>query len=117
MAFFTVYILEAHASDVWQMSVNTRQKVVIASPRTIEERSDVATACVRNLHLDMPALLDNFQNTTEHAYTGWPDRLYVIDRNGRVAYKSQAGPFGFRPQEVAAKLEEIVAHSELVAAR
>jgi hypothetical protein len=29
-----------------------------------------------------------------------PDRLYVIDRNGRVAYKSGRGPRGFKPQEM-----------------
>jgi len=30
----------------------------------------------------------------EAAYTGWPDRLHVIDVDGRVAYKSRPGPFG-----------------------
>lgn len=34
------------------------------------------------------------------AYAGWPDRLYVIDREGRVAYKSGPGPFGFKPAAV-----------------
>jgi hypothetical protein len=29
-----------------------------------------------------------------------PDRLYVIDRNGRAAYKSGRGPRGFKPQEM-----------------
>jgi type I thyroxine 5'-deiodinase len=32
------------------------------------------------------ALLDDFRDTTEVAYTGWPDRLYAIGRDGRVAY-------------------------------
>jgi hypothetical protein len=29
-----------------------------------------------------------------------PARLYVIDRAGKVAYKSGRGPFGFRPDEM-----------------
>ena len=41
----------------------------------------------------------------ERASTAWPDRLYVIDRDGRVAYKSAAGPFGFKPAEVQTTLE------------
>ncbi len=44
-------------------------------------------------------------NGVERAYTGWPDRLYVIDRDGRIAYKSAAGPFGFKPAEVEASLK------------
>ena len=63
--------------------------------RLMDERNNVAESCVRNLHIEIPALLDDFQNTTETAYTGWPDRLYVIDRAGKVAFKSAPGPFGF----------------------
>jgi type I thyroxine 5'-deiodinase len=95
-----IYILEAHASDVWQMESNVKQNVVFALPKTMGERETVADSCVRNLHIQIPALLDDFSNSTEKAYTGWPDRLYVIDRNGRVAAKTAAGPFGFHPEEV-----------------
>jgi type I thyroxine 5'-deiodinase len=99
-AFYIVYIQEAHPSDIWQMESNVRQNVVFASPRTYQERSDIAGACVRNLHLQIPALLDGLDNPTERAYTGWPDRLYVIDRSGKVVFKSKPGPFGFHPVEM-----------------
>jgi hypothetical protein len=29
-----------------------------------------------------------------------PSRLYLIDRQGKVAYKSGRGPFGFKPAEL-----------------
>jgi len=103
-----VYILEAHASDVWQMPSNIKQNVVFASPRSIEERTAVADSCVRDLHIEIPALLDGFRDATEAAYTGWPDRLYLIDRDGRVAYKSGPGPFGFHPQELQAALTRML---------
>lgn len=103
-AFYVVYIEEAHASDVWQLPVNEKQQVVFASPRSAQERNRIAQSCVRNLNIEFPALLDDFSNSTERAYTAWPDRLYVIDRNGRIAYKSQPGPWGFRPDEMAAAL-------------
>jgi len=86
------------------MESNVKQHVVFVNPRSAAERASVADACVRNLHIAIPALLDDFQNTTEQAYTGWPDRLYAIDREGRVAYKSRPGPFGFHPEELAAAL-------------
>ena len=89
------------------MPSNVRDKVVFASPRSIDERSALANSCVRKLGIAFPALVDDFTNSTEIAYTAWPDRLYVIDKDGRVAYKSKAGPFGFKPAEVEAVLRRI----------
>lgn len=89
------------------MQSNIKDKVVFASPKNEEERGFVAGACVRKLGIEFPAVLDEFGNSTESAYTGWPDRLYLIDRQGRVAYKSKPGPFGFKPEELAAALAQI----------
>ena len=103
-----VYIQEAHPSDVWQMESNIKQNVVFASPKSMEERRQLAGSCVRNLHLKIPALLDPLDNGTEAAYTGWPDRIYVIDREGKVAYKSKPGPFGFHAEELSKQLEVLL---------
>lgn len=92
-----VYIQEAHPSDLWQLPSNVKDEVVFSSPKTFDERVSVATACVRKLGIEFPALLDRIEDSTERDYTGWPDRLYVIDREGRIAYKSDPGPYGFAP--------------------
>ena len=42
--------------------------------------------------------------TVERLYTGWPDRLYLIGKDGRVRYKSAPGPFGFKPGGLEAAL-------------
>jgi hypothetical protein len=86
-----VYITEAHPSDVWQMQSNIKDSVVFASPKNEEERAYIAGACVRKLGIKLPA-------------TGWPDRLYLIDAQGRLAYKSKPGPFGFHPDDLRAAL-------------
>lgn len=98
-----VYILEAHASDSWRLAKN----VSVATPSTFEERDDVASTCVRTLGIEIPAVVDGPDDSTETAYTGWPDRLYLVDREGRVAYKSDPGPFGFHPDELAAALKRM----------
>jgi type I thyroxine 5'-deiodinase len=82
------------------MQSNIKEQVVFASPRSEDERANVAGTCVRKLGIDIPAVLDEFGNSTESAYTGWPDRMYVIDATGRVAYKSKPGPFGFKSDEL-----------------
>jgi type I thyroxine 5'-deiodinase len=102
-----VYITEAHPSDVWQMESNVKEKLVFASPKSEEERAFVAGACVRKLGIKFPAVLDEFGNSTEQAYTGWPDRIYLIDGQGKVAYKSKPGPFGFKPDLLAAALARV----------
>jgi hypothetical protein len=99
-----VYIQEAHPTDLWEMQSNVHDHVLLRSPRTDDERNTDASACVRNLGIRIPALRDGIENTTERAYTGWPDRLYLIDRGGRVVYKSAPGPFGFDAQALARAL-------------
>jgi hypothetical protein len=108
VSFLVVYITEAHPSDVWQMESNIKDKVVFSSPKNEEERAFVAGACVRKLGIEIPAVLDEFGNSTETAYTAWPDRMYLIDNAGRVAYKSKPGPFGFKTDELRAALQKAV---------
>lgn len=113
MAFYAVYILEAHPSDIWQMRSNVRDSVVFASPKNIEERESLANSCVRKLGIKFPAVIDGFDNTVEKAYTGWPDRLYLIDGNGKLAYKSKPGPFGFHPDELEKALQGLTLKARL----
>ena len=90
------------------MQSNIKDKVVFDSPKDEEERALVAGACVRKLGIEIPAVIDEFGNSTERAYTGWPDRLYLIDAKGRVAYKAKPGPFGFKSEDLRAALVRLV---------
>ncbi len=45
-------------------------------------------------------LVDTIDDTVGARYSGMPSRLYLIDRDGKVAYKSGRGPFGFKPAEL-----------------
>jgi hypothetical protein len=107
-AFFVVYILEAHPIDAWQDEDNQKDKIAVASAKSEADRCAAAATCVTKLSLEIPPLVDDFQNSTEIAYTGWPDRLYVIDRDGKIAYKSRAGPYGFKPAEVEETLQGLI---------
>jgi iodothyronine deiodinase-like protein len=109
VAFLAVYITEAHPSDVWQMQSNIRDNVVFASPKNQDERATIARMCVRKLAIKFPAVLDEFGNSTEKNYTAWPDRIYLINSQGKVAYKSKPGPFGLKPDALAAALSRLMA--------
>ena len=107
-AFFVVYIGEAHPSDAWQLPSNIRDQVVYQSPTDLESRTEIAEVCVVRLGIKLPAVVDRFDDATEKAYSGWPDRLYLIDRDGRIAYKSRPGPFGFEPAALEAALRGLL---------
>ena len=103
-----VYILEAHPVDAWQDDDNLKQKISVASPTTLEQRCALAETCLTKLTLKIPPLIDDLANSTEIAYTAWPDRLYVLDRDGNIAYKSAPGPYGFKPAEMAEVLKRLL---------
>ena len=104
VAFFVVYIREAHPTDGWQVESNRRDGVEFAQPQTLEERTAIAETCVARLGLSAPLLLDGIDNQASLAYNGWPERLYVIARGGKIAYQGGKGPYGFYPAELAAFL-------------
>ena len=100
--------MEAHAFDAWQDDDNLKDKISVSSPKTLAERCTVEGMCATKLALKIPALIDDLTNSTEEAYTAWPDRLYVIDAEGRVAYKSKPGPFGFKPVQMEDVLKRVL---------
>ncbi|MDP6707601.1 MAG: hypothetical protein QF893_14750 [Alphaproteobacteria bacterium] len=98
MDFACVYIQEAHPDDGWQVQHNLDEGVVHAAPTTIEERAALAEVCVLNLNFQMPMLLDDMTDTVDGLYNALPERLYVIDADGIVRFKTVAGSHGFDPE-------------------
>jgi hypothetical protein len=104
VAFFVVYIKEAHPEEGWVLGRNRRAGVLVDDPTGGEERASVARACALRMRIAMPVLVDGVDNAVASAYGGWPDRLYLIGRDGRVAFQGGEGPFGFK----AGSLEEAI---------
>jgi hypothetical protein len=100
VAILCVYVREAHPVDGWRMASNDAAGIAIAQPRELVEREKVANVCRGKLGITMPLLVDDLNDRVGHMYSGMPDRLYVIDREGKVAYKGGRGPFGFKPGEM-----------------
>lgn len=98
--FYAIYIREAHPSDGWRMDFNERFNIQIEQPKTQEERTKLAGSCGTSLGFTMPMLVDEMDDRVNRAYSGFPDRLYLIDREGKVAYKGGRGPFGYKPREL-----------------
>ena len=95
MQFWCVYIQEAHPEDGWRLRMNVDEGIVFKQPRTDGERAEVARACVLGLKLEMPMLLDEITNSVDEAYSALPERLFVLEASGRIAWRSEQGPWGF----------------------
>ena len=105
VAFFIVYIREAHPEDGWVLADNRREEIGVVDPVSLDERAAAADACALRLRTRIPILLDDLDDAVSSTYGGWPDRLYLIGRAGRVAFQGEVGPFGFKPEELAHALE------------
>jgi hypothetical protein len=101
-----VYIREAHPTDGRQVPQNQKDKVLVKDPTSDEERAKVADDFAKQFKLKLPILLDTIDDKMEKAYAGWPDRLYVI-HGGKIAYKGEPGPRGFKPDELPAVIEKL----------
>jgi hypothetical protein len=102
--FYVVYIREAHALDSRQPS-GGGSNPVLEDPRTLLERRKVAEVCITKLELEsLPALVDDVDDTVNSAYAAWPDRIYLIGADGKIAYHGGRGPFGFLPDELDAAI-------------
>ena len=65
----------------------------------------------------MPLLVDEMNDRVGHAYSGMPDRIFIIDENGQVAYKGGRGPFGFKPREMEQSLIMLLLDQETASRR
>ncbi len=101
--FYVVYIREAHAADSPRPIKNAPKE-----PRNDIERKVLADTCIREAKLTIPFIVDDMENTACKAYAAWPDRLFIVGTDGKIAYAGARGPGGFRPKECDKRLLEMV---------
>jgi len=110
--FCVVYIKEAHPEEGWVVTPNRDQDIVINDPTNDSERQAVATECALRLKIRMPVVIDPIDDAIARAYGALPDRLYLIGRGGRVVYQGGPGPFGFKPPQLEAAIQECLEASQ-----
>ena len=50
-------------------------------------------------------LVDGLDDAVNAAYSAWPERLYLVDLDGKIAYRGGRGPDGFSPDELASVID------------
>ena len=84
------------------MKSNLKEKddVCYAQPKSLEQRVVIANDFVKRFKFTLPFGIDDMSNAANDAYAAWPERLYIIDEGGHIAYKGGMGPFHYNPTEV-----------------
>lgn len=94
--FILIYIREAHPVD--GLASGSTHK--FEDPKTIEERREVASQCGEALQYGIETFVDEMDDPVMTAYAAFPERLYLIDVDGIVAYQGGLGPLGFATEEL-----------------
>ena len=61
------------------------------------ERCAVAQRMFDDKKLTIPGLIDGFDNQVNDAYQGWPTRVFLVRKDGKLAVAGGRGPWGLRP--------------------
>ncbi len=81
------------------MKENESDAVLYRQHRDFDERVEVGQACMLKLALEMPAVVDAMDDAVASSYNAIPERLYLVGKDGRIAYKGGVGPMFFDPPE------------------
>src|SRR5260370_41031418 len=70
-----------------------------AQPKTLEQRLIISNDFIKRFKFTLPFGIEDISNAADNAYYAWPERIYIIDESGRIAYRGGMGPFNYKPEE------------------
>jgi len=108
-----IYTYEAHASDGdFATPVNARAGIEIPQHQSFFDRVRCAKRTKEQMNLNRSILVDNFENSVTKAYSGHPNRGYVIDAEGIIRSKQ----VWIDPGRTRRVLEQLLTANETAAA-
>ena len=109
-----VYIEEAHPEGQPQRGPRRGRppggpggRGVVKAPKTAAERVANARQSLDALKLSLTTVVDDMKDSTSEAYSAFPDRLFIVDRKGIIAYTGAPGPRGYDVAEMVAALDKL----------
>eukprot|EP00484_Ammonia_sp_Unknown_P030907 CAMPEP_0197024842 /NCGR_PEP_ID=MMETSP1384-20130603/5325_1 /TAXON_ID=29189 /ORGANISM="Ammonia sp." /LENGTH=135 /DNA_ID=CAMNT_0042453299 /DNA_START=184 /DNA_END=591 /DNA_ORIENTATION=- len=113
--FVVIYIQEAHAVDEWKDDEN---KVELLQHQSMQDK---IKACEQLIEIwkaevegvdkaidegKLKIVCDEFDGRVEQAFNAYPERLYILDKDNKVALKGGYGPYYFDVDDVEQFLKE-----------
>ena len=107
-----VYISEAHPATAKQTVEDAGWKkiddVVFYQPKTFAERRKLAEKACTFWELPIPSLVDTIKPSAGQLYESHPNRIYVIDKTGKIVHRGPRGPWGVNLREGEVALRDLL---------
>ena len=91
--FLMIYIREAHPIGGREVPNN---QFTVNAPTTLSERCDLAEDFNDRIQMRMPIVVDTIDDAVADVYAPWPNRLVVVDANGKIVDVGIAAAGGTR---------------------
>ena len=91
--FLMIYIREAHPIGGREVPNNQFQ---VNAPTTLSERCVLAEDFDNRIQMQMPIVVDTIDDTVADVYAPWPNRMVVLDGNGKIVDVGIAAAGGTR---------------------
>jgi hypothetical protein len=87
--FRIVYIRDTHPALGFRAPTNDRRGIPPEQePKSVEDREKWACEDRKKMKCSIPVVMDTFDDKTLKAYDAFPQRVFVLDKDGKVAYVS-----------------------------
>jgi hypothetical protein len=109
--FLFVYIREAGAGE----SPGEESALDGEAPRDPEtqlERVRIANSFANEVQLSIPCVVDGMDDAAMLAYAAHPARLYLVGRDGRIAFAGRPGSLGLDPDSLDAALSALSGNAD-----
>ena len=98
--FKIVYIRDTHPTLGFRAPTNDRRGIAKElEPKDLADREKWACEDRKKMKCTIPVVMDSFDDKALTAYDAFPQRVYVLDKSGKVAYSS-SGLVGFDLENV-----------------
>jgi hypothetical protein len=84
-------LYQTHRGQAEFLFMHIRQARVASSTQPTGDREEQVRQAVADLKLTIPCVLDNRFGDTESRYLAWPQRLVIVDVDGRIALDAGRG--------------------------
>ena len=93
------------------MKSNVTEDVCYAQPKTLAQRVAIGNDFIKRFRFPLPFVVDDMDNAADLAYAAWPERIYIVNEDGTIAYRGGMGPFNYNPDEARAWLEKRISRT------
>jgi len=95
--FLCVYLMEAHAQDEWPLysyssegkNGQQQQPQPQLQHKSLFDRKNAAMKFKQEMSNEVNLVVDSWENDFDSKFAAWPERAYVLDKDGRVGMISR----------------------------